>query len=252
MTADHHTLSTDGERVTLTLDRPEAYNAVPVASVEALAETVADLDRTDGSVVVVRGAGDHFSVGADLDDLNPEDDVDARALSETYVDLTLAVRECPLPVVAVVQGRALGFGFLLALAADVVVATADATFAVPEVRLGIPISGLAVTLLPRLVGERRARDWLFTGRDVPAEEALSAGFASRTAPPEDLDEAVTDLVSTLEANSGHTLAALKRRLADPVSSPDVATLRDEAADAMARAFDEGDARDRLDEFRSNS
>ena len=250
MTDAHHTVTTDGERVTVTLDRPDAYNALPVASVEALVDTVADLDRTDGSVVVVRGAGEHFSVGADLDDLDPADDAEARALSETYVDLTLAVRECPLPVVAAVQGRSLGFGFLLALAADLVVATEEATLAVPEARLGIPISGLAVTLLPRLVGERRARDWLLTGRDVPAEEALSAGFVSRTAAADDLDDAVTDLAATLEGNSSHTVATLKRRLGAPVPPADVSTLRDEAADAMARAFDDGDARVRLDEFRS--
>ncbi|MFC5973545.1 enoyl-CoA hydratase/isomerase family protein [Halomarina salina] len=250
MTDAHHAVTTDGEQVTVTLDRPGAYNALPVDAVDALVDAIRDLDRTDGSVVVVRGAGDHFSVGADLDDLDPADDAEARALSETYVDLTLAVRECPLPVVAAVQGRALGFGFLLALAADLVVATEDATFAVPEVRLGIPISGLAVALLPRLVGERRARDWLLTGRDVSAAEALSAGFVSRTAASDDLDEAVADLTNTLEANSGHTIAALKRRLGAPVPSADVSTLREEAADAMARAFDDGDARGRLDEFRS--
>lgn len=246
--AEDIVVTTDAGRVTVTLDRPEAYNAFPADGVRALANTFEALDTDDGEVVVVRGAGAHFSVGADIDDLDGVEAAEARDLSETYADLVAAVRTCPLPVVAAVQGRALGFGFLLALAADLVVATADATFAVPEARLGIPVSGFAVTLLPRLIGERRARDWLFTGRDVDATEAEAAGFVSRTAPPGDLDGAVTAVTDTLRKSSGDALAELKRRLGEPAPQADVEALRADAADAMERAFAEGDANDRLTDF----
>ncbi|GGL66026.1 enoyl-CoA hydratase/isomerase family protein [Halocalculus aciditolerans] len=249
MTSEHYTVTRANDRLSITLDRPSVSNAFPEASVVSLTETIRDIEQGDATTVVIDARGDQFSVGADIHDLNPDTPDDARSLSDTYADLVASIRECPLPVIVSVQGRAFGFGFLLALGGDFVVADSRATFAVPEARLGIPISGYAIELLPQLIGERRARDWLFTGRDIPATEAHNAGFVTRLADKADLTEVTAKLVTAVERSSSDTLAILKDRLSDPAIGAETQSLRTAAADAMEYAFTDGDARERLEELR---
>lgn len=243
---DHVTVESGSERIVLTLDRPEKANALPRSTVATLTDAFASVEPDDASVVVVRGRGTHFSVGADLTELDPNGEAERRAVATAYSDLVVAIRACPLPVVAAVRGRAVGAGFLLALAADFVVATAEATFSAPEVQLGLPIAGFTTAVLPAITGEHVARDWLFTGRDIPCREAYRAGFVSRVAEEIPLDEVVDSLVKTLMRNSSTAIASLKDRMAEPVRDPE--TLRETEAGAMERAFREGDASERINEL----
>lgn len=87
-------------------------------------------------------------MGVDLSDLAPEAVEDPETLAQGVEDLVLALRECPLPVVVRVHGRAVGAGFLMCLGADLVIASEDAAFSLPEADLGIPVAGFAATLLP--------------------------------------------------------------------------------------------------------
>ncbi|WP_323173369.1 enoyl-CoA hydratase/isomerase family protein [Natrialba sp. PRR66] len=150
------------------LSRPEKHNVLPTDTIAALAELIGSIGRTDGDALVVSADGKNFSVGADLADLAPNALEDPAALARGVEDLVLSLRKCPLPVVARVHGCAVSVGFLACLGADLVIASEDAIFSVPEADLGIPIAGFAAPLLPRAIGDHRAREWLFTGAEIGA------------------------------------------------------------------------------------
>lgn len=228
--------------------RPEKHNALPTDTIAALAELIGSVDRTDGDALVVSAAGENFSMGADLADLDPDALEDPAILARGVEDLVLSLRECPLPVVARVHGRAIGAGFLVCLGADLVVASEDAIFSVPEADLGIPIAGFAVPLLPRTVGDHRAREWLFTGAEIDARTALEAGFATRVATPDALNETLDDVLETLATTSTGAVAALKSQMA-PLRVPDIETARRDEQAAMRTAYEDGDVSERLEEFR---
>lgn len=229
------------------LSRPEKRNALPMETIAALAALFESIEQRDGSAVAVTAAGEDFSLGADVADLDPDGLSDPAALATPLQDLVVAMRGCPLPVVAGVQGRAYGAGFLLCLGADLVVASDDATFGLPEVDLGIPVAGFATTLLPRLVGERRARRWLLTGSDVDAGTAAEAGFVTETAPSDALEDALDELLDELVDGSPSAIAALKTRLA-PIEPPSLERARSDEQEAMRAAYEDGDAAERIREL----
>jgi enoyl-CoA hydratase/carnithine racemase len=234
----------DSVVVELRLDRPEAMNALRTGTIAALARTVASLDRASGDVVELSGAGEDFCVGADMHEL-VELDTDATVETiEELQDLIVALRSCPLAVVARVDGLALGAGFLLCQAADIVVASEQARFGVQEVQVGLPAAGYATVLLPRIVGERRAREWLLLGERVAAKEAGRAGFVSEVVHVSELNRAVEEHLTTLGGNDGVAVEQIKRLLAGD-DRPDHAE-REMAA--VRKAIEEGCVDERLEAF----
>jgi enoyl-CoA hydratase/carnithine racemase len=188
---------------TVTLERPEALNAISTALAVALAEAVEPL-ATDPAVraVVLAGAGDRaFSVGADLKERAGFDDHGWFVQREAFRRGFAAVRRCPLPTVAAVFGYALGGGAELALACDLVVAAEDATFGLPEVRLGLVPAGGGTQLLVRRVGRSAAKDLVLTGRRVDAAEALRLGLADRLVPRAELAAAARALAAEIAGNA---------------------------------------------------
>lgn len=187
--------------LTLTIDREERRNAL---SPEVLAGLLAGVrEPGDGvRVVVVTGAGPKaFCAGADLGAF----DADATQLElherrGGLRDLILAIRDCPLPVVARVQGLALAGGLGLALACDLVVASEDAAFGTPEVDVGLwPF--MIGALVARHVSPKHALDLMLTGRRVSAQVAYEWGLVSRVVPAAGLDAAVAELCAELAAKS---------------------------------------------------
>jgi enoyl-CoA hydratase/carnithine racemase len=161
---------------TVTLDRPERRNALDPAALADLADAV----ETDLPVVHLRGAGSAFSAGADLAAvraLASEDE--AVAFAERGQTTMRAVASSPAAVVAGVDGAARGGGVELALAADLRVATPDATFGEPGVSFGLFGTWGGTHRLPRVVGPSAAADLGLSGRTVDAEEALRVGLVSR-------------------------------------------------------------------------
>ncbi|MFL6104227.1 MAG: enoyl-CoA hydratase/isomerase family protein [Actinomycetes bacterium] len=173
-----------GRVVTVTLDRPEALNAISTELALDLAAAVEPLGVDPGvGAVVLTGAGDRaFCVGADLKQRAGFDDQGWFVQREAFRRGFAAVRRCPLPTVAAVSGFALGGGTELAISCDLVVAATDATFGLPEVRLGLVPAGGGTQLLVRRVGRSAARDLVLTGRRVGAAEALELGLADRVVP----------------------------------------------------------------------
>jgi enoyl-CoA hydratase/carnithine racemase len=188
---------------TVTLERPEALNAISTGLAVALAAAVEPL-ATDPAVraVVLAGAGDRaFSVGADLKERAGLDDHGWFVQREAFRRGFAAVRRCPLPTVAAVFGYALGGGAELALACDLVVAADDATFGLPEVRLGLVPAGGGTQLLVRRVGRSAAKDLVLTGRRVDAAEALRLGLADRVVPRAELPAAARGLAAEIAGNA---------------------------------------------------
>ncbi len=182
----------------ITLNRPEVLNAqnnqMRKELIDVL-ETVRDDD--DVYVIVLTGAGDKaFSAGADISEfpkLYPTDQLKKRAIRVHYE----LIREIPKPVIAMVNGFALGGGCEITLASDIVIASENSQFGQPEVRVGIIPGGGGTQVLPRLVGEKRAKELVFTGNIISATEAERIGLINRVVPREKLQETVDKLVDNL-------------------------------------------------------
>ena len=204
----------------ITLNRPEVLNA---QSDELRAEVVQALEQAsaddDVYVVVITGAGEKaFSAGADISQFPsrfPVDVIAAKARRRPYE----TIREMPKPVIAAVNGLALGGGCELALACDLIVAARSAKFGQPEIRVGV-IPGCGGTqILPRLIGEKRAKELIFTGRMMSADEALGLGIVNRVVPLEELREATEQLVRDLLRNSPVMLRMAKIAVNKSMETP---------------------------------
>ncbi|MCC6777372.1 MAG: enoyl-CoA hydratase/isomerase family protein [Hyphomicrobiales bacterium] len=198
---------TDGV-VTLTLDRPEARNALNRAMCEDIvAATAAATADAAVRLVLVRANGPVFCAGADLKERKDMsvDDVRNRRL-RGYAAYS-AIETLPMPSVAVVHGAAIGSGSEIAAACDFIVATPAATFATPEAMWG---TVGATQRLARVLGKRLAKDLMFTGRRLTAEEAKVAGLVTRVVAPDVLEDAVTELIATIGKASPQGLRQAKR------------------------------------------
>jgi enoyl-CoA hydratase/carnithine racemase len=167
---------------TVTLDRPpvNALDAELVDTLHAVATEAAG--RDDVRAVVLRGAGRNFAAGADIKEMRALD-YEAMAVRAGALQAAFnAVAGVPKPVVAAITGYALGGGCELALCADVRFAAEDAVLGQPEILLGLIPGAGGTQRLPRLIGPSRAKDLLFTGRQVPAAEALAIGLVDRVVP----------------------------------------------------------------------
>lgn len=170
-----------GTIVVLTLDRPAAMNAIDNALLAALHAALDAVDGDDGvRGLVFAGAGERvFCSGMDLKERAGFGDAELRAQRALIVGLIRRVHELPVPVIAAVDGVALGGGFELALACDLIVAGPAASFGLPEVRIGIFPGGGSTHTLTWLVGPARARDVILTGRRLSAAEAEQWGVVAR-------------------------------------------------------------------------
>lgn len=218
----------DGPVAAVWLDRPEVRNAQTFSTWASLARVPAMLPA-EVRVVLLRSTGRDFSAGLDLRQLRPggtdEGSVDALLPgSDAELADTIGVfqqaftpwRSLPAVVVAVLQGRAIGAGLQLALAADLRVAAADAQLVVAESRLGLVPDLGGTAALVELVGYSRALELCLLARPVAPAEALAWGLVSRVAGDEGLDAAVDALVGALLALPAPVLRATKRLLADAV------------------------------------
>ena len=193
----------DGRVATITLDRPERKNPLTFESYAELRDLFRDLVHADDvRVVVVRGAGGNFCSGGDVHEiigpLTTMSTADLLAFTRMTGDLVLAMRRCPQPVIAAVDGICAGAGAMMALAADFRIATPRAKTAYLFTRVGLAGCDMgACTLLPRLIGQGRAAELLYTGRAMSADEGLAWGFFNRLVAPERLHDEAAELATRL-------------------------------------------------------
>ncbi len=208
--------------VWITLNRPEVHNAQNETMVTELVGALEEArDDDEVHVIVLTGAGDRaFSAGADISifrSRTPLDVIKSVKLSKTYE----LIREIPKPVIAMVNGFALGGGCELAMACDMIVASDNARFAQPEINIGVMPGAGGTQILPRLVGEKKAKELIFTGDPISAEEALRLGLVNKVVPKEKLRESTEELTSKLKSKSAAILRfakmAINRSLETPLS-----------------------------------
>ncbi|MCT2583530.1 enoyl-CoA hydratase [Actinophytocola gossypii] len=202
MTADPVLVDVDGPVATITLNRPEARNAINPALLAALAEAMAEADAAENvHAVVLTGADPAFCAGLDLRELTGLHDAVTSATGSPWPPIGK-------PVVAAVNGPAVTGGLELVLNCDVVICSDRARFADTHARVGVlPGWGLTV-LLPLAVGRARARQMSLTGDFVPADQALAAGLVSEVVPHDDLLARAGTIAATIAGNNQRAVRAL--------------------------------------------
>ncbi|MBA2537113.1 MAG: enoyl-CoA hydratase/isomerase family protein [Actinobacteria bacterium] len=224
-------LVSDGPVYRVTLARPKRRNAFDAALIGELTEAFANVG--DARVVVLAGEGQSFCAGADVDwqrasvDLTKAENIEDAA---RLYRMLAAIDECPAPVVARVQGYALGGGSGIAACADVVVAGGDATFGFSEVKLGIIPAVISPFVVARIGSA--ARRYFLTGERFGAETALRIGLVDEVAP--DPDVAVEGLLTEILSGGPHAVREAKRLLRDRPLAEDLPQIA-----ARLRASDEG-------------
>ncbi len=197
---------------TLSLNRPDSLNALNAAMLDEIRAAVASLPGSGARALLLAGEGRGFSSGADLASGGGLPDDVGAALEAHFNPLIEALFDCPLPVVAAVNGPCAGAGCSLALAADIVIAGRSAYFLQAFINIGLIPDAGATWLLPRLAGRARAMEMMMLGERIPADRAADWGLISRVVEDEDLAAEATALAERLAA--GPTVAyGLLRRLA---------------------------------------
>jgi 2-(1,2-epoxy-1,2-dihydrophenyl)acetyl-CoA isomerase len=223
----------------ITLNRPEAANALRPVDRDRLIELLAGADDDHAIRVVVLSAnGRHFCSGADVGGIAQATSAGAKRVTDSMrrimngaQRLIAGVLDCGKPVIAVVNGAAAGIGAHLALAADLVVASEEATFVEVFVRRGLVVDGGGAYLLPRRVGMQKAKELAFFGDKLPAAEALALGMVNRVVPAAELDAAADEFARRLAAAPTSAITLTKRLLN---ASPDADRAAAFLAEAMAQ------------------
>jgi enoyl-CoA hydratase/carnithine racemase len=203
--------------LTITLHRPERLNAFTPRMLEECLRVLDDADADDEvRVVIFTGAGRAFCAGADLGGGGSTFDTSAETPREAHRDggglVTLRLFQSRKPVIAAVNGPAVGFGATMTLAMDVRIASEQARFGFVFARRGIVPEACSSWFLPRVVGISRAMEWVATGRIFGAQEALEGRLVSRVVPPEELLPAARALAGEIAENTSAVSVCLARQL----------------------------------------
>lgn len=204
-------LERDGAVLVLTVHRPSKLNALDNATIREITAAVQQAERdSEVGAIVITGAGEKaFVAGADIGMLSQQGVLDGTANSQLGQAMTLCIENCSKPVLAAVNGYALGGGLELALACDVRFCATTAKLGLPEVSLGI-IPGYGGTQrLPRLLGTGAALQMMLTGDPIGADEALRLGLVNGIHPPEELVSKVKEVARRMISRGPTALALLK-------------------------------------------
>jgi enoyl-CoA hydratase len=239
----------DGPIGTITINRPDALNAL---NSTVFAELYEQFDRiaqdAEIRVVVLQGAGEKsFVAGADIREMAGMSRTQAEARSWNGMRLYDRMRRLPQPIVASIQGYALGGGMLIALACDIRIASTNASFGYPEIKLGIFPGTGGTVLLDRLLGAAASRAICILGERLSAERAWQLGIVTKLVPPGELAAATQDAAATIAGYSPVALRELKRALNASLEL-DFASAREIEIEAYGAAFDSQDRQEGMNAF----
>jgi 2-(1,2-epoxy-1,2-dihydrophenyl)acetyl-CoA isomerase len=198
--------------MTITLNRPDRFNAVNLDLVEGLADACSEVVSSGARAVVLTGSGRGFCAGADLKEGNASPEPASRRMRARYMPTFLQLASLPVPVVAAVNGAVAGAGLSVAGAADIRIVSDSAFFVSGFVDVGLAPDTGASYFLERAVGYSNALLFLCAGRRMGAEEALRLGLANEVVPAEDLMNTATQLAAQLAAKPGRGVEFTKRLL----------------------------------------
>ncbi len=198
------------ETATITIQNPELRNALTLGVATEISEAVERVEESDARCLVLQGADGNFCAGGDIKSMVENLSTD-RGMEELIEESALPVEhsvkdvyQCSVPTVAKVDGSAFGAGATLALACDMVLASEDAEMSFAFRRIGLSIDSGTSYMLPRVVGQKKAMDLVYTGKIVDAERAEDLGLVSRVFPAEEFEEESEKLIETIA--SGPTVA----------------------------------------------
>lgn len=200
-----------GAVAVLTIDRPKALNALNPDVLADLKAAFEGIDQNTVRCVVLTGAGDKsFVAGADIGSMSTMTKAEGEAFGKLGNDIFLMIESFPLPVIAAVNGFALGGGCELAMSCDIRVCSDNAMFGQPEVGLGITPGFGGTQRLPRIVGLGMAKQLLYTARNIDANEALRIGLVNAVVPQAELMDTAVKMANTIAKNAPIAVRACKK------------------------------------------
>jgi enoyl-CoA hydratase/carnithine racemase len=242
------TTETRGTARLIVWDRQQRRNAFDLETMTAIADAIEQVGD-DASVrsVVLRGAGDHFSAGDDLQSAIEADSATWAATIEGFQRMTRVVLAAPVPVIAAVDGVCVGGALEFAASCDLRLCTNRIRLLTPEVGIGLVASNAGTLLLPEVLGESAARELLLGGQERDAAWAREHGFATEMVTPIDLDARIGHWIGVFEGTSRDAVAATKSMLNERFGSLLEEAMARETYHCV-RLFDEADARSALNAF----
>ena len=249
MSYTHIQFDIEDRRATITFNRPKALNALNQALLEEFVDAIDQIEaREDVHVLVLTGSGDKaFVAGADITEINQLGPLGAKKFARRGLDAINRLPQMAIPVIAAVNGYALGGGTEMALACDFIYAAETANFGLPEINLGI-IPGFGGTQrLARLIGPNMAREMIYTGKMINAAEALRLGIANKVCAPDQLMEEVAAVADVIGMKGRVALRAAKQALNNGLNV-DLASGLAMENDAFALCLASQDAREGTSAF----
>jgi enoyl-CoA hydratase len=240
---------------TITLNRPKVLNAMNkqlwVDMQAALDDAAKD---TDIKAIIITGNGRAFSTGADLKESKDRGPEDYRDYLEELQVASRKIIGFEKPIIAAINGYALGSGYELALACDIRIAAEDAQIGSPEARVTSSVTGGAMRLIQDLIGPGKAREMLFTARNIDGREAERIGLVNRAVPPEDLIDTAREMAKEIAQNSLFSIKMIKKglQMANEVSLEALMKYEVEACLACVFTKERQDALTRFSERKKNS
>jgi enoyl-CoA hydratase len=232
----------------LTVDRQDKLNSLNPQVIEEIRQALQELEKDQPRVTIVTGAGERaFVAGADIAAMNEMSPLEAKRFAELGHAATAFLDRSTVPTIAAVNGFALGGGCEIALACDIRIAAENALFGFPEVTLGI-LPGLGGTQrLPRLVGPGIAKEMIFSGRRIKAEEARTVNLVNRVVPEGEALNAARELAQEIASN-GPVAVMHAKAAANKAQDLDLESGLDYEADQFALLFATEDAREGMGAF----
>ena len=208
---EYITYEAEGQIGIITINRPKALNALNSTVLDELDKTLDGVDLESIRCLILTGAGEKsFVAGADIGEMSSLTKAEGEAFGKKGNDVFRKIETFPIPVIAAVNGFALGGGCELALACDLRCASMAARFAVPEVTLGTICGAGGTQRLPRLIGETRAKQLIFTGQTISAQTALEWGLINSVQTAGTLLEETLALAAAIAQNSPFAVSRAKR------------------------------------------
>ncbi len=195
-------LKKEGNISIISINRPKQYNSLNTDVIEELHLAVDHIkEDEDCHVLIISGEGSAFVAGADISEMKDMDVLEARAFAKKGLDLFRKIETMEKPSIAAVNGFALGGGCELAMACDIRIGSSKAKFGQPEVGLGITPGFGGTIRLPRLVGLGKAKELIFTGEIIKADEAMKIGLINHLVEPEDLMDKAMEIANKISKNA---------------------------------------------------
>ncbi|MBA7691542.1 Short-chain-enoyl-CoA hydratase [subsurface metagenome] len=229
-------LEKEGGIATITLNRPEKLNLLNRGMINEIGKAAAELGRDENvRAVVITGAGERaFTAGIDVNEMKDLDVSSAREFIRNFHYVIKSIRDLDKVVIAAINGFCFGGGCELAMACDLRIASENAQLGLPEIKLGIP-SVIEAALMPLLIGMGRAKELIFLGDPIGADEAERIGLVNKVVPADKLKVTVKDTANKI-LNYSPTAVKMQKKVINQWLPADLETAIDYSIDAFSRCF----------------